>query len=135
MFDELNDLAITHGLVMTCYVDDITFSGDGATRSVLFEARKIIARYGLKSHKAKVFNAQTPKVVTGLCETQSGERVPNRLHLKISEGFVALRAAKTPAEQLRIAAPLLGRMHAAQQIDQRFGARAKTLRAKLKTSS
>jgi hypothetical protein len=132
MFDELFELASSRGLIMTCYVDDITFSGDAASDSLAYEARKIIAKHGLKSHKIRSFSAKQPKVVTGVCVTAEGERVPNKLHLKIAQGFAELRAVKSPLEKISVVGPLLGRMHAAQQIDPKFGARAKTLRAKLK---
>jgi len=56
----------------------------------------------------------------------------DRLHLKISAGFDELRAAKTDEEKLKTLRPLLGRLEAARQIDHKFGARAKTLRAKMK---
>jgi RNA-directed DNA polymerase len=45
MFDELNTLASQNNLTLTCYVDDITITGDHATR-VLGDARTIIAEYG-----------------------------------------------------------------------------------------
>lgn len=132
MFDELYATAEAQGLTMTCYVDDMTFSGATANSGFLYAAHKIIASYGLRSHKMKVFEPNQPKVITGLCNTPDGERVPNRLHLKISEGFVGLKVAISDEAKLKSLRPLLGRMEAARQIDPAFGARAKTLRAKMK---
>ncbi len=132
MFDELHNLALTRGLKMTCYVDDITFSGPSANRGTLFDAHKIIAKYRLKSHKMKAFAPHQPKIITGVCNTPSGERVPNKLHRKISIGFKELREAVTHQDKFKALQPLLGRLEAARQIDQTFGARAKTLRSKMK---
>jgi RNA-directed DNA polymerase len=132
MFDALAELAERHGLVMTCYVDDVTMSGPDADRAVLFEAHQIIAKSGLRSHKMKFFLGNTPKVITGVCNTPVGERVPNRLHLKIKVGFDDLRNARTDKEAIKILTPLFGRLEAAKQIDPAFGARAKTLRAQFK---
>jgi RNA-directed DNA polymerase len=132
MFDALAELAERHGLKMTCYVDDITMSGATASRSVLYEAHQIISKSGLKSHKMKAFPGNTPKIITGVCNAPSGERVPNRLHLKIKVGFDQLRNASTGKDAGKILGPLLGRLEAARQIDPAFGARAKTLRAQLK---
>jgi hypothetical protein len=132
MFDELYALAQKQRLVMTCYVDDMTFSGVKANSGFLYAAHKVIAAYGRKSHKMKVFGPNQPKVITGLCNTPEGERVPNKLHLKISEGFEGLKAATSDEAALKALRPLLGRMEAARQIDPAFGARAKTLRAKMK---
>ena len=46
MFDEIEQIALAHGLTMTCYVDDMALSGPRANKAALFEVRKIIARYG-----------------------------------------------------------------------------------------
>jgi RNA-directed DNA polymerase len=129
MFDEIEQLAVTYGLTMTCYVDDMTLSGARANKGVLFEMHKIIARHGLKSHKAHVFAATQPKVVTGVCNTPAGPRAPNKLHLKIKLGFESLSAATTPNAKKEVLRPLLGRLEAAGQIDPTFRARAITVRA------
>jgi RNA-directed DNA polymerase len=132
MFDELYTMAKSHNLAMTCYIDDLTFSGAHANSGFVFAAHKIIARYGLRSHKMKVFGPNQPKIITGVCNTPSGERVPNKLHLKISEGFNEMNAASSGEAQLKLLRRLLGRMEAARQIAPVFGARAQTLRAKMK---
>jgi RNA-directed DNA polymerase len=128
MFDEIDRLARSRDVVMTCYVDDMAFSGAGATKGLLREVQQIISRHGLKSHKAHRFSANQPKVVTGVCITVKGPRVPNKLHLKIKNGFESFSAADTTAEKAKVLGPLIGRMHAAGQIDPKFKARAKALR-------
>lgn len=130
MFDEIAQFAESLGLAMTCYVDDMALSGPRANKSVLYEIKKIIARHGLRSHKAHAFSGSQPKVVTGVCNTPSGPRVPNKLHLKIKSGFDALEKAKTLTDREKVLRPLLGRLEAAAQIDPVFRARAKTVRAK-----
>lgn len=134
MFDELSMYAERHGLIMTCYVDDITMSGDGACRSILFDLHKIISRHGLKSHKKKFFSGQSSKVITGVCNAPSGERVPNKLLLKISNGFKELSTTTSSDKKQKTLSVLLGRMEAARQIDPTFGARARTLRAQMRNS-
>jgi RNA-directed DNA polymerase len=131
MFDALYVLAQENSLVMTCYVDDVTFSGKRANNAVLQSARKVIAASGLKSHKLREFSSDQPRVVTGLCNSPKGERVPNKLQLKIAEDFKRLRAADSDDEKRKALKPLLGRLEAASQIDRAFGARAKTLRAQM----
>lgn len=128
MFDEIEVFAKGAGLVMTCYVDDMTFSGARATKGALFEIQQIIARHGLKSHKTRKFAANEPKVVTGVCITSAGPRVPNRLHLKIKRGFDALSVAPTVVAKGEALRPLLGRLEAAGQIEKSFRARATTVR-------
>jgi hypothetical protein len=77
-----------------------------------------------------VASGAQPKVVTGVCNTPAGPRVPNRLHLKIKNGFDALAKTQNLFEEEKVLRPLLGRLEAAAQIDPKFKARAKTLRAK-----
>jgi hypothetical protein len=129
MFDEISQLAATYGITMSCYVDDMTLSGRRATKGTLFEIHKIISRHGLKSHKAHAFCASQPKVITGVCNTPTGPRVPNKLHLKIKMGFESLSTAMTPEAKGKVLRPLLGRLEAAGQIEPQFRARASTIRA------
>ena len=129
MFDEIADLATAKNLVMTCYVDDITLSGLGATNAVLLDLRKIITRHGLKSHKAHAFSGSQPKVITGVCNTSSGRRVPNKLHLKIKRGFDELGITTNAKARQKVLGQLLGRLDAAGNIDPAFKARATTLRS------
>jgi len=135
MFDALEALAKRNGLKMTCYVDDITMSGDAAGRAVLYEAHQIISKFGLKSHKMKVFPANSAKIITGVCNSPTGERVPNRLLLKIKAGFDDLQNARTTDEVSKALVPLFGRLEAARQIDPKFGERAKTLRSQIRRTA
>ena len=130
MFDEIDRLARSKDVVMTCYVDDMALSGSRANKGLLHEVQQIITRYGLKSHKAHKFPPSAPKVVTGVCITVDGPRVPHKLHLKIKNGFEDLSVAKTAREKVKILGPLIGRMEAASQIDPAFKQRAKSLRNK-----
>jgi RNA-directed DNA polymerase len=130
MFDEIAKFAESLGLTMTCYVDDMALSGRRANKGVLYAIKRIVARHGLKSHKAHAFSGSQPKVVTGVCNTTAGPRVPNKLHLKIKYGFDALAKAQNSVEEDKVLRPLLGRLEAAAQIDPAFKARAKTVRAK-----
>lgn len=135
MFNEIADVAQEHGLTMTCYVDDMTLSGTSATEAILFRVRKIIAKHGLKSHKARFHSPSDPKVVTGVCIASDGERVPNKLHLKIKNGFDELASAATNETKAKVLRPLIGRMEAAGQIDPKFRQRARNLRRVLKSTT
>lgn len=126
MFDQIHGLAVQNGLTMTCYVDDMTFSGDKATRSFLYQVERVIASHGLKSHKTRAFAKNEPRVVTGVCLTAKGAKVPNALHLEIKVGFDDLAAGKGDAKKTR--ATLIGQLEAARLIDPRFGPRARALR-------
>lgn len=119
MFDELADLAIALGLTMTLYVDDIVISGPGAHRGVLSEARRIVSKHGLRSHKLRHFAAKRPKIVTGVMVANDGLRLPNRRHQRIKDGYTALHRAVTPSEKLEVLNWLGSLVHEAAQIDPR----------------
>jgi RNA-directed DNA polymerase len=134
MFDEISRFAAARKLKMTCYADDMSLSGALANKSTLFGLMKIIARHGLKSHKARAFAPSRPKVITGVCNTASGRRVPNRLHLKIKTGFEDIANAASQKARDDVLRSLLGRLDAAGQIDPTFKARARTLRSQIAAS-
>lgn len=129
MFDEIATLADECGLTFTCYVDDMTLSGPAATKATMMKVRGIISRYGLKSHKMRVFKPNVPKVITGVCISSDGPRVPNKLHLKISQDFQSWAGEATPEQRRKMRASLLGRLQAAGRIDPVYRARATTLQS------
>lgn len=116
MFDELHALAAQRGLVLTCYVDDITFTGTGASQC-LPDAREIIASHGMRSHKVKSFSQGHPRVVTGVLVTSRGIRLPNRRHLKIKAQYDAFRQSQSDEQRLSLLHSLISRLHEAAQID------------------
>lgn len=117
MFDGIETLVEAKGLKMTCYVDDITISGAGATPKLSHEVRQLIASTGLKSHKTKFFPAQRVKIVTGVAIVRGQAQLPNKRHLAIKTGYDALQAASSVDEKLNILKVLISRVHEAAQID------------------
>jgi hypothetical protein len=132
MFDEIAALANQSGLQFTCYVDDMTLSGAGATNAIVIKVRAIIARYGLKSHKVRKFAATLPKVITGVCVAPEGIRVPHKLQRAISEDFKSYTSENDDEKKAKTAASLVGRLEAAGRINPIFKSRAATFRAAVK---
>jgi hypothetical protein len=132
MFDEIERFAQSKNLTMTCYVDDIALTGFHATKNNLYEIKKIVAQYGLKSHKCRVFRPAQPKIITGICKTVAGSRVPNKLHLDIKRTFNTLSFMDSQKSKQKLLSILLGRLDAAGQIEPLFKARAKNLRSHAK---
>jgi len=86
MFDELATLAASRGLVLTCYVDDITITGSAsASYETLAQVRRIIADYELRSHRVRRFDRHQPRIITGVVVTSKGIALPNRRSLKIKQ--------------------------------------------------
>lgn len=101
MFDEVASLAAEHRCVMTAYVDDITVSGDAATKSLLGEIRRTVHKHGLKTKgkKSLTYPASAPKLVTGVIVAGNETRLPNKRHQKIHQLFQELTQASGQQRQ------------------------------------
>ncbi len=117
MFNELFELAVHRSCKMTVYVDDIVFTGAGATRELLYEAKKIMRKYRLFGHKTKSFRARQPKVLTGVAITEQGPRLPNKRQKSIADDFVLFANMPFGEEKLRCARRLTGKLYEAAQVD------------------
>jgi len=124
LFDGLAGLAAQHGLVMTCYVDDITMSGSRASRAVLHEARSAIFKAGLRAHKDRSFTGDTVKIVTGVVVGPEGIALPFSRWQKISHATREIAACSDDGEKLRLYPKLVSRLYEAAQIDARCRSRA-----------
>lgn len=87
MFDEIFKLAQTENCVLTVYVDDITVSGDRATKEMLANIRQIIRVNNLKTSNKKslTYAASTAKQVTGMILKNNSCALPNKHHKEIFE--------------------------------------------------
>ena len=115
MFDEIYAIASHSGVAMTCYVDDLVFSGMNVSRGFLFSIKKVIHKNGLKYHKERFYHKDQPCLVTGVIVKNNKLLVPNKLNKAIG---IDLRSTCTlNEEELR---SLVGRCNAASQIEARF---------------
>ena len=115
MFDKIYGLASKAGITMTCYVDDITFSGKYVTPGFLFEVKKIIHQRGLSYHKEQLYRSDEPKLITGVIINKNNAKVPNKLQQSIHQGIKEITSSN--ADDLR---SLAGKCNAAAQIEPRF---------------
>lgn len=129
MFDEAYQLAASIGATMTCYVDDIAISGGRVTPSTLHEVRKIIARHGLRGHKAKYFDSGSSKIVTGVAIVGGRAALPNRRHLKIKQLFDQLGQVDDYVTKQKIMTRLVSHLHEAAQVDPAWRAKALNVQA------
>lgn len=132
LFDNLAVLADNHGLTMTCYVDDITMSGELASREVLHEARTMIFRAGLRAHKDRSFSPDGPKIVTGVAVTKYGIGLPFGRWQKIRNQIRELERCSDDNQKLVIYQQLISRLYEATQIDSRCRVSAEYHHARFK---
>jgi len=130
MFEEMYALATSLNLKMTCYVDDITISGEKANRSTLYKFRGILKRRGLQSHSRKehVYDKGYPKTVTGSIVMEKDLRLPNRKHKGIYEETEQILKLDDTEEKIKFIDSVIGKAIAASQSDQVFIHRAKSLK-------
>ncbi len=131
MFAAIEQAARQRGCMMTCYVDDMVFTGPGATPRLIYEVRQIAQLYRLWTHKTKAFGPGEPKVITGLAITTGGPRVPNHRRVVTEHALRAFRASPELAT-LNDVRTLVGRLYEAAQIDPRWLTAARGVTAKLK---
>ena len=129
LFDSVADLAQERELTFTLYVDDICLSGDLASRETLNRVRRIVASYGLRSHKSKFYSAGIPRVVTGVALTIGGPRLPHPRHLKIHESLVQLKSQPSGSTHERQLRSVIGRMTEAAQLEPVWRERVRSLLA------
>lgn len=124
MFGEIDALAKARRCTMTCYVDDMAFSGPGVTRGLIYEVRRIMRRYRLWAHKTKLFRPGQPRVITGIAITNKGRALPNKRQKLITQDLLLLAAAGDDTKRLDVTRRLVSRMFEAAQIDPAWRPRA-----------
>lgn len=93
LFDAINDLAQSSGLIFTCYIDDLTFSGESIDRKFICSVESLIRSHGHKiaSRKTKLFKPGATKHVTGVVLADSKVGVPSSRFRKLRMINAALR--------------------------------------------
>ena len=130
MFSEIYNLASERNLTMTCYVDDITISGESVNRHLLFSIRGILKKNGLRSHprKERIYLIGIPREVTGSIVTENRLLLPNRKHKEIHEINKSLKNYPDDATKLAVIEALVGKIVAATQVDSRHLCRLNSLK-------
>lgn len=124
LFDSLAALADRHELKMTCYVDDITFSGHAASERFLHEVRTLIFRAGLSAHKACFFPEGHVRIVTGIAVGERGISLPHSRWQKIHAASREIVNATSDDQRAKLYPKLVSRLYEAAQIDPRCRPRA-----------
>src|SRR5262249_54460475 len=124
MFDEMNELAGGNECIMTCYVDDLAFTGAGANRFLIRKLIKILRCYGFFAHRIRLFKPGQPKIITGVAVTKSGYRVPNNRQRRIRIAKAQLAGMEFGEAKLALAGRLTSRIYEAAQIDSKWSTEA-----------
>ena len=120
LFDRLAELAESCELCMTCYVDDLTFSGRNVSGRFKFEAKQAISRAGLVAHKERFYGHTKKKLVTGVVIDGDKLLVRNKHRLSIYHLLKLLRGLPPGDERDQLLRSLVGRCCAASIIEPEF---------------
>lgn len=133
MFSELEKLCHLHGVKMSVYVDDLTFSGGNINDLFLTCVRKIITRHGHEPHpkKTRIYKKDDVKVITGVALTENGVSATNTQHLKLFQEIEAWKAIRDipDASEAKIVKRLIGRLNSLAIIDFRFRDKARSIKS------
>lgn len=132
MFDELHEHAIANEVRGSCYVDDLTWSGNNATPNFLWDSKQIVHSHGFKYHKDFVYTADDKKVVTGVIIAGPDLKVIPSRELEVWESLNALGGVNE-VDRLKAIDSLIGKVSAFSQIDARYLVRVQALRQRRKT--
>lgn len=134
MFNEIDDLAKGNNINFTCYVDDLTLSGDSVGRNTLYKIRGIFQKYGMESHPEKehLYKSKAPRKVTG--SIIKGDRLflPNSKHREIYEKTQTVIQSPDNSNKLIELDRLIGKVIAASSADENFLKQLKKLRGERK---
>ena len=117
MFDAIEAVALRRGLALTCYVDDITLSGKGASGAALHEVRTIIFRAGLRAHKERIFPSGQPKLVTGVMVSSQGIALPFSRWKKIRQHISEVNGCSNLEQRVDGLRRLSSRLYEASQVE------------------
>jgi hypothetical protein len=123
MFDKIHSLASSCGVNMTCYVDDITFSGEKMPKSLISACMKAISNrqleYHTKREKLKFYGHSRVAIITGWAVSKSGILLPFKRHEKIKTAHDNFFATDAITQKANVNS-LFGMVSEASQIDTRF---------------
>jgi len=136
MFDALDLLAKKHNLKFTCYVDDLTFSGDTLPGSLVREVTSIVKKYGynLSDSKTRLYKEDQAKHVTGTVIIKNKICVPHARFLTARNIQSALDGTydRHGFSEIKLNEKLAGLMNEASYLDHKFHEKALMAHAKLR---
>jgi RNA-directed DNA polymerase len=122
MFDEFKKLADLHNLKFTCYVDDVTFSGETLPIGIKFSFKAIVANHGHKVsvNKTRIYDSNDAKHITGVVIHTHVLQVPYNRFWKARAIRNAIEKSTSFPERLLLTRKLAGVLGEAAYLDKKF---------------
>ena len=136
MLEDLRRLSERQGVVFTCYVDDLSFSGTAATPSFLWQVKRLVHHHRFGYHNGCCYRAGESRIITGVVVTGEKLAVLREQAERIRQDVRDMDKL-TVDDQRRALQRMIGRTAAAASIDLEYRKVMKQLvarRARLKSA-
>jgi RNA-directed DNA polymerase len=120
LFDSLHREALSRGLTLTLYGDDLITSGPSGVTNFTQTAKTRLRRSELDYRERGRFEGSQCREVTGVMVSPTGISLPNRRLKAILDCIERLRQETNDQIRKHVEAELLGRLGEADQIDPRI---------------
>ncbi|MEZ8312056.1 reverse transcriptase family protein [Vibrio splendidus] len=126
VFDHINIYSRSRKIKFTCYVDDLTFSGQTIPKEFCSYVTSYLKKNrGYKCHKIRVHRAMTPKSITGAVIVGNVLKVKNRHRNRIQRllhlyNFMVKRYPSDDDKLINYFQRLQGHLYSAAQINPRY---------------
>jgi RNA-directed DNA polymerase len=119
LFDALDLLAKKNGLIFTCYVDDLTFSGAAIPAGFTNIVTSLVKKYGhtLALNKTMIFGSGDAKHITGVVVQNGRVAVPNSRFQKARKIKLAIDLETDRFEKIQLMQKLSGLLGEAAYLD------------------
>jgi len=117
LFDSFQKDALSRGLTLTLYGDDLTTSGRSGVTEFTQQVKTRLRRAELDYRECGSFARTQSKEITGVMLTPGGISLPNRRRKAILDCIERLKFATNDESRRQLEAELKGRLGEAYQID------------------
>lgn len=117
MWSEIDGLVRHANCKLSVYVDDVTISGIQVPKSLAWQIRKVVHKYGHRAHPGKEKRViGRPVEITGVVINGSRLKLPNRQHKKLAELKQAYRRGEYGPDRKKMLRQISGREAQAHQV-------------------
>lgn len=121
MFDSIEELAVSKGILMSLYVDDLTFTGSRADERMLSSVNRLLHENGYTGHKKKRYTSHTSPLITGLILKSNGTlELPYARRENIARNIERLKKSTDGETRLKLLRCVVGQLQEACKFEKAY---------------